>query len=104
MSHVHSPHAAVRVRMLSLRGALRAAPIDERRRTRLPELRVRASDAPDLDVRGLDVERRLPQLRSFERRLRLRRQLHVRRSLTRRQLADPALGAAEIRVEMLRSV
>jgi hypothetical protein len=81
MSHVHSPHAGVRVRVLSLRVALRATPFDERRRPRVPDLRVRTRDATDLDVRCIDVERQLPQLRAFGRRLRLRRQLYVRRSL-----------------------
>ena len=63
--------------MLSLRAPLRAAPFDERPRPRLPELCVRARDAPDLDIRRLDVEW-LPQLRALRWRLCVRRQLYVR--------------------------
>lgn len=70
--------------MLSLWTPLRAASFDERRCPGLPDLRIRACDAADLDVRGLDVEWRLPQLCALGWRLRLRRQLHVRRALTPR--------------------
>ncbi len=80
--HVHSTHAALRVRVRELRAPVRTAARDERRRAGLPDLRVRARDAPDLDVRGLHVERRLPELRAVGWRVRMRRQLHVRRSLT----------------------
>jgi branched-subunit amino acid aminotransferase/4-amino-4-deoxychorismate lyase len=75
---------------------LRAAPFDERRRARLPDLRVRARDAPDLDVRGIDVERRVPQLRVRRRRLRLRWQLHVRRSLAVPPVSEVRLPRIEI--------
>ena len=50
--------------MRELRASVRTAARDERRLAGLPDLRVRARDAPDLDVRRLYFERRFPELRA----------------------------------------
>ena len=81
-ARLHSTDAALRVRVRELRAPLRTAARDERRRAGLPELHLRARDAWDLDVRRLHVEQQLPELGALRRRVRVRRQLHVRRSLT----------------------